>query len=94
MMCYRCEHRARFLEGGPRPRFECGEIKTSKVACYMYRPCYPLVLAKLDKKDPRPWPGSGIFAARSMVDRVYEEAELFGEWIEGGVVFLYKLKEG
>ena len=89
MMCYRCEWRASFLEGRERPRFECGEITTSKIACYMYKPCLPVVLTKLDKDDKRPWPGSGLFAARSKAERLYEEGKLKIEEVKDGVIFLW-----
>ena len=66
MLCYRCEHRVRYLEEYnknkyskkethiPRPRFECGEIELSINACYMYIPVKPIILEKTYKDDPRP----------------------------------------
>jgi len=74
-LCYRCEHRAQFLENGPRPRYECGEIQTSKIACYMYRPVKSVVLAR-DKDDERPQFGPPIIASRSYFVRIADEMEL------------------
>ncbi len=74
--CYRCEYRARFLEDGSRPRYECGAITTSKIACYMYKPCMPIILKQADKTDKRPWPDSGLIAARSEVVRVTDERDV------------------
>lgn len=90
MMCYRCEHRALFLENGDRPRHECGEISTSKIACYMYKPCLPIVLTKLDESDIRIWPGSGLFAARSKAERLYEEGMIITRRLKDGVVLLWE----
>ena len=91
MMCYRCEWRASFLEGKARPRFECGEITTSKIACYMYKPCLPVVLTKLDKDDIRIWPGSGLFAARSKAERLYEEGMIITRRLKDkGVILLWE----
>jgi hypothetical protein len=90
MMCYRCEYRASFLENGLGPRYECGEISTSKIACYMYKPCLPVVLTKLDESDIRPWPGSGLFAARSKAERLYEEGKLKAKEIKDGIVLLWE----
>ena len=68
MMCTRCEHRAQFLDAlnedyQPRPRHECGDITSSKIACYMYRPCKPVIMTQLNKDDPRPQHG-GYFGCR------------------------------
>ena len=63
-LCYRCEHRATFLERGHGPRYECHLANSSRAACYCYLPVRPCVLAKLNESDPRP-AGSGLFAARS-----------------------------
>ena len=63
-LCYRCEHRALFLETGSRPRFECGDIENSKAGCYMFSPVKPVILQK-DKKDKRAQFGHWLFAARS-----------------------------
>ena len=52
-LCYRCEHRARFLENGRRPRYECGEVDSAVDGCYMFRPVKPLVLG-VRENDVRP----------------------------------------
>lgn len=76
-LCFRCEHRARFLEDGSRPRYECGDVKSNKYVCYMYRPVLPVVLDKLDKTDKRPQFGPPMISSRSMFVRVAEpEMEL------------------
>ena len=74
MLCYRCEHRASFLEGGRRPRHECGVIETSKIGCYMFKPCYPVRMER-DEGDIRPAHG-GYIGARMHALGVVEDAEL------------------
>ena len=64
-LCFRCEHRAMFLEKGHQPRCECGDIKSSKWSCYMYSPVRPMVLTKSDKKDKRPQFGPYMISSRS-----------------------------
>ena len=71
MLCFRCEHRAKFLEGGRRPRYECGEIETSKGACYMWQPMALVVTGRLNKDDPRPEHG-GYFGCRMQALRLEE----------------------
>ena len=81
MLCFRCEHRARFLDDQSkkrkhcrRPRFECGEIETSKIACYMYEPTRPILMQKFPKNDPRPEHG-GYFGSRMEGLKVLEPDE-------------------
>lgn len=64
-MCFRCEFRAKFLEVGGGPRSECGDIRRSKIACYMFIPCFPIKLEKASKRDPRPEHSAPIISARS-----------------------------
>jgi len=54
-LCYRCEHRACFLETGRRPRCECGNAGASNYSCYMYEPVKPVVLEpnENEKRDLR-----------------------------------------
>ena len=53
-LCFRCEHRALWLETKThRPRYECGDEKYSKYSCYMYQPVVPPVLEQ-DKGERRP----------------------------------------
>jgi diphthamide synthase (EF-2-diphthine--ammonia ligase) len=63
-LCFRCEHRARFLETNIKPRFECGEYETILHSCYMYRPVKPVILKKREG-DKRPQFDSYIISARS-----------------------------
>jgi len=52
-LCFRCEHRALWMETkSRRPRCECGDEKSSRYSCYMYQPVVPLVLEK-DKGESR-----------------------------------------
>ena len=87
-LCFRCEHRAKFLEAGRRPRCECGEINETKWACYMYRPVKPVVLAPLDAADDRPQFGPSLISSRSKFVRVADELEYFVRQAEGGSVIL------
>lgn len=63
-LCYRCEHRAMFLEKNYRPRCECGDVQKSVYSCYMYQPVKPARTAK-DKNDKRPQFGPWMISARS-----------------------------
>ena len=55
MLCYRCEHRLRFLEyKQPRPRYQCGTVEESVGSCYMFAPQRPIVVERNDEEDPRP----------------------------------------
>jgi len=64
-LCFRCEHRAEFLETGNRPRYECGDPTMNCLGCYMYLPVKPVVLEKLDPNDPRPQFSAPFISARS-----------------------------
>lgn len=88
MLCYRCEMRARFLEKGYGPRMECGDIRSSKIACYMYLPCKPLITTKLDKSDPRPEHG-GYFGSRMKAEDLYEGGLIIKDLGDGKSVLLY-----
>jgi len=70
-LCYRCESRAKYLELGLRPRFECGEVKGAKYSCYMYKPVSPVTLKK-NLNDDRPQFGSALISSRSSFNNVYE----------------------
>ena len=70
-LCYRCEHRALFLEMGKhRPRCQCGEPGAAVFQCYMYKPTKPMVVTAADKKDPRPIFGTPMIAGRVRAVRV------------------------
>lgn len=62
-LCHRCEHRARALEEGHGPRYECTQT-FSVHSCYMYRPTAPLALCRL-KGDRRPLGAGWSFSARA-----------------------------
>jgi len=74
-LCYRCEVRAMFLETceykdgkmvrhGFQPRMECGDITSSKWACYMYKPSRPIRVRPMDKDDPRPMFAGSLLSCR------------------------------
>ncbi len=62
-LCYRCEHRAKFLENKTHPRYECGCIERAVYSCYMYEPCCPIILKKL-QGDRRPVSSGWMISAR------------------------------
>ncbi len=53
-LCFRCEYRAQYFESGHAPRMECGLPDTCKWACFMYKPVLPVIIGRLNKRDPRP----------------------------------------
>ena len=70
-LCFRCEHRAMFLETGYRPRFECGMEKEASSCCYMFMPCKPVAVAPTaGEKRPifGPWMVAGRVQALGLVD--------------------------
>lgn len=76
-LCFRCEHRAKFLETskygeGDRPRFQCGTIEQSAHSCYMFHPVKPVVTVPLDRTDPRPRLASALVSAREMASVIPE----------------------
>lgn len=100
-LCYRCEWRARFLETGIRPRYECGDIKQAKFACYMFRPCKPVVVAPLQDDDLRPLSANylscrykGVRIAKDgLVPGSSEEIQFAGKELEDGLLLYWELKE-
>ncbi len=64
-LCFRCEHRANFLETGRQPRYECGNIEQCNYGCYMYQPVKPVILAIQDGYEGRPQFGPAMISARS-----------------------------
>jgi len=70
-LCFRCEHRAEFLENGFRPRFECGMEKTATSGCYMFMPCKPVAVAPNDGEERPifgPWMIAGRVRAQGLID--------------------------
>ena len=90
MLCFRCEHRATYLERGFGPRHECKQTTLSKQACYMFIPCTPVITSKLNKEDKRPEHGGPMLGCRMKADRLAmtNECDLalsktgFIHWIE------------
>ena len=63
-LCFRCEHRAMFLETERRPRMECGDVAKSVSGCYMYRPPRPVVISPREGEE-RPIFIAPAFAGRA-----------------------------
>jgi len=81
MLCFRCERRAAFLSAKdkkhpPRPRCECGDIESSKIACYMYMPVKPVWTAQFESKDKRPRYAGPMLSAREKFVNVADEADI------------------
>ena len=72
--CFRCEHRAKFLETKLQPRFECGQTGQSVCGCYMYKPVIPVIL-KRNEGDKRPQFAGYMFSARSRGVRIPVEGK-------------------
>jgi hypothetical protein len=73
-LCFRCEHRAKFLEDGHAPRCECGDIKLSVSSCYMYIPVKPCITIPRDLERPRF--GPTFISAREEFHRVPGDHEI------------------
>lgn len=54
-LCFRCEERARVMEGEHGSRYECNNKNVNVCSCYMYKPVKPVVtkISKGYKKDLR-----------------------------------------
>ena len=83
MLCFRCEHRAKYLTAKskgevycPRPRMECGDINTSKYICYMFKPCFPIITKPSNSNDKRPRFAGAMLSSREEVVRVMEREEI------------------
>jgi hypothetical protein len=89
-LCGRCENRARALETGSGPRFECSDFSSNKHSCYMYKPTAP-ILFKREAGDRRPL----LLNALSCKVEVIRIAK--GEYIlrkvKGGHLVYWKPKE-
>lgn len=68
-LCYRCEHRARYLETGGGPRAECKSEKSTVYSCYSYRPIKPVVTS-CNEGDDRPAFGPPMLAGRVHAVRI------------------------
>ena len=88
-LCYRCEHRAFFLETGSGARFECSQPEMSVMGCYMFQPVKPICI-KPREGDSRPM-SLNYFSSR--VERVdaSPELELKGEKTKEGILVYWKL---
>ena len=75
-LCFRCEYRAQHLETGGSPRFECGDIRSCKHACYMYKPVCPVTTRPLNTGDPRPRHGPAMISSREAFDEIAVDFEL------------------
>lgn len=67
-LCYRCEHRARYLEARGsdhphQPRRECG-TDMSVWCCYMYQPVRPMLTRDMQQKGHMPAYGPAMLASR------------------------------
>ena len=74
-LCFRCECRARYLETGEGPRFECQNIPNSVSHCYSYRPTMPLTQIP-DKGEKRPIGEAWMFSGRAhakLVDAMWRQ---------------------
>ena len=87
MLCFRCEYRAAFLEGGGRHRYECG-TDYAVHSCYMFKPTKPLILAK-DENDPRPQFGPAMISARSNSQGVTDSLHLESKKYDKGTVLYW-----
>ena len=92
MLCFRCEHRAKFHEAGHAPRHECSLINSAVSGCYMFKPVKPIVI-KHRKGDDR-FLSLNIFSCRvERVNDVKVELELQGEQINDSVIFYWVPKK-
>jgi len=88
-LCYRCEHRAQYLEAGHRPRHECGEIQMGKYSCYMYLPIKPVILTK-NEDDDRPQFAGSLFSARSYLSEREPDLKIHLKEYKDGAMLYWK----
>ena len=91
MLCFRCEHRAHYLEGLRKgkdhaPRFECSQIESCVHGCYMFRPVKPIVI-KQRKGDNRPLLLNILSCRVERIDDI--ELILKMESVKDGYLFYY-----
>ena len=90
-LCFRCEYRARYLEEGTGPRFECKQPEMSVMGCYMFQPVKPICI-KPREGDNRPL-SLNYFSARVERVNASPELELKGEETKEGILVYWKPKE-
>lgn len=90
-LCFRCEHRATYLEEEYGPRAECKMDNMSVSGCYMFQPVKPICI-KSREGDNRPLT-LNYFSAR--VERVITplELQLIGEETAEGLLVYWKPKD-
>ena len=93
-LCFRCEHRAKYLEllhahdYAFGPRCECKDPTYSAYSCYMFKPCKPVVTAPTNANDERPRFAGAMLSSREEFVRILDEAELDIIYHEGNEVAL------
>jgi len=87
-LCYRCEHRASYLESGSAPRYECKQDSQSICVCYCYTPVKPCILkypdygdTEYDKRNRErsptdPW----MVAPRLQADAIIDDSDW--QWVK------------
>ena len=98
-LCFRCEHRAVFLEDSekakdssiPTPRYECRLINNSISSCYMFSPVKPLTIEKTEQEDPRGIT-LGILGARVTPSLKQPELVLASKVLKNKVLVYWKPK--
>jgi hypothetical protein len=90
-LCWRCEHRAKYLETGRRPRFECGDVEHCSYGCYMYEPVRPVMLKKREGDD-RPQFGPYMISARSVYAGM-PDMDLNVKKLENGNVLYWRFEK-
>lgn len=83
-LCVRCEYRARYLEEGSGPRFECGMTRMSVHSCYMYTPVIPIAY-RANSGDERPTVAPWFMRARVHREKLMD-AQLITVMEQGATV--------
>lgn len=90
-LCFRCEHRAFFLETGSGARFECSQPEMSVMGCYMFQPVKPICI-KPREGDDRPLT-LNYFSARAERVDVNPDMQLTASGSTDGILVYWKPKE-
>jgi len=85
-LCFRCEHRARFMETGSGPRCECQDREKAVYSCYMYMPVKPIITKRNDG-DKRPQFSGYALSARSHYVRVAEGKLAMKRYKDGNALY-------